>query len=297
MYQFALIGCGAAGRRHAAAIAQEHRLAIVCDIDKERADDLASIHKAHALYSIDELLENIRGIDVVVVCTPNGCHAEHSIKSLQAGCHVLCEAPLSLTGAAAWQMIETEKYCGRRLFVMHAAEGNSLMSSLKQRIGNNDEQLFSFELSCAAPVPQEDSWRRQSFPGGGALHGFFAGEIDLISYLFGPVAGASGKLSYEGELDISGTADLTMESGVRGSIAWALGDGKSRLTIRSFEQEIWSGDTEQFTGEADGLYDSYQQFIGVLAGEDRSRLFAATRTVEAIEKIYQSLSSNTATAR
>src|SRR5262245_43060998 len=96
---FAIIGCGKIAPRHAAEIVKFGRLAAVCDIVHSRADDLARAFGSAACYSIDELLSQSEAIDVVAVCTPNGLHAEHSIKTLNAGLHVLCEKPMSISSA------------------------------------------------------------------------------------------------------------------------------------------------------------------------------------------------------
>jgi predicted dehydrogenase len=44
---------------------------------------------------LDVLLQENTAIDVVAICTPNGLHAQHSIKALHKGCHVVCEKPMA----------------------------------------------------------------------------------------------------------------------------------------------------------------------------------------------------------
>src|SRR6476661_3907153 len=122
MYKFALIGCGSISKVHAEKINAFGKLVAVCDIFPSKADQLASQYQAKAYYDIDELLKDEEEFDIVCICTPVGCHAEHCIKSLQAGKHVLCESPLCITAAAAWQMIETEKFCRKKLFVVSTPE-------------------------------------------------------------------------------------------------------------------------------------------------------------------------------
>src|SRR5689334_9118456 len=94
--QFAIIGCGKIAPRHAAQITKYGTLSAVCDIEKSKADALGEQFSAIVYYSIDDLLANESGIDVLVICTPNGLHAEHSIKGLNAGLHVLCEKPMAI---------------------------------------------------------------------------------------------------------------------------------------------------------------------------------------------------------
>lgn len=300
MYQFALIGCGSVAVQHIEQITKHGTLAAVCDTDSEKADAFAERYAVPAFYSIDELLEGGKQIDVVVVCTPNGCHAEHCIKSLQAGHHVLCEAPLCLTAAAAWQMIETEKYCGRRLFVVHAAERNGLLDEVRSIIRENaGDQLLNFELECEAPLPDAEDWRAQAFPGGRALHAHFSGAIDVVSYLFRTIEEAKGVvIPVDGEKDTSGEVELRMKNGSGGLIRWSLKEGaerKNHLEIKAFEQPVWSADMDKFTRDGDRYYGVYQQFFSEVENRESPSpsLLAATRSVEAIEKIYTSISSTT----
>src|SRR5687768_8285103 len=105
MYTFAQSGCGRIAERHAENIVKTGILVAVCDIIPQKADSFAQKYNATSYYSIEDLMEQEKDIDVISICTPNGYHAEHSIKALQAGKHVLCEKPLCLTSAAAWQLI------------------------------------------------------------------------------------------------------------------------------------------------------------------------------------------------
>jgi len=78
---FAIIGCGRIAQRHAEHISNNGKLVAVCDIEKEKADDLGKKYKAEIFYTIEDLLNSKIEIDIVSICSPNGLHAEHSIKS------------------------------------------------------------------------------------------------------------------------------------------------------------------------------------------------------------------------
>src|SRR3982750_1525416 len=97
MYTFAIVGCGHIAHRHAENIIKQGRLTAVCDVDATKADAFARKYGATPYYAIDTLLKEEKELDVISVCTPNGLHAEHSIKAIQAGKHVLCEKPLCIT--------------------------------------------------------------------------------------------------------------------------------------------------------------------------------------------------------
>src|SRR6266699_2424001 len=111
-YKFAIVGCGQIAERHAEQIKRKGQLLAACDIVKEKANAFSKKFSAKAYYDIEELLLQEKEIDIISVCTPNGLHAIHSIKSLQAGKHVLCEKPMAISSEDAKLMIETEKRTG-----------------------------------------------------------------------------------------------------------------------------------------------------------------------------------------
>ncbi len=71
----------------------------ICDINEDTLNasgDKCGIPKEHRYTDYNDLVNN-KDIDVVVIVTPDQLHREMSIKFLEAGKHVMCEKPLSLT--------------------------------------------------------------------------------------------------------------------------------------------------------------------------------------------------------
>jgi predicted dehydrogenase len=56
-------------------------------------------------------------IDLVDVCLPTRLHAEHVLRALQAGKHVLCELPLAATMADARRIVDAAAASDRQVFV------------------------------------------------------------------------------------------------------------------------------------------------------------------------------------
>ena len=83
--KFAVIGQGHIGKRHAEMVRRnpECELVAVCDVAPKEKLGLNDL-KEKFYPSIDELLKAHPEVDVVNVCTPNGLHAEHSLKALEA---------------------------------------------------------------------------------------------------------------------------------------------------------------------------------------------------------------------
>ena len=68
-------------------------------------------------YDTMEQMADNSEIDVVYVVTPNGLHAEHSIKAAKAGKHVFCEKPMEVSVEKCERMIAAVKKAGRQLGV------------------------------------------------------------------------------------------------------------------------------------------------------------------------------------
>ncbi|HEX8313557.1 MAG TPA: Gfo/Idh/MocA family oxidoreductase [Flavisolibacter sp.] len=230
MKEFAIIGCGRIAKRHAENIQRIGKLSAVCDELPARADSFAAAYDTKAYYSVDDLLHQEKNIDFVAVCTPNGMHAEHIIKSLQAGKNVLAEKPLCLTKAAAWQIIETEKFCRRKLFLVKSARYNPILQQLKRMIDGNDlGQLYSFHLSCIwnRGDGYYTDWKGKLFPDGGTLYNQFSHYVDVMLWLFGSVADIKGfkaNLAHKESIEFedNGVVALQMQNGMIGSFHWTV---------------------------------------------------------------------------
>src|SRR6201985_941253 len=147
--QFAIIGCGRIAQRHAEHIHKKGILTAVCDVDQDKANGMASKYNAKAYYSIESLLAEEKNIDIVSVCSPNGLHAEHSIRALNAGFHVLCEKPMAITVADCGKMIQAAEKSNRRLFAIKQNRYNPPIAALKQLVDEDRlGDILSVQLSC-----------------------------------------------------------------------------------------------------------------------------------------------------
>ncbi len=79
----------------------------LCDDDPERGQSIASELDVPFFADCDALLEqNLQG---AIVCSENANHRRHTERAAQAGVHVLCEKPISVSMADARAMIDVCK--------------------------------------------------------------------------------------------------------------------------------------------------------------------------------------------
>ena len=228
--RFAIIGCGRIAQRHAAHITSRGMLVAVCDKKIEKAHALATSHGARAYSSIDALLATEKDLDVVAVCTPNGLHAAHSIQSLDAGCHVLCEKPMAISTESARAMMTAADNNHRRLFIVKQNRFNPPVQAVKQLL--QEERLgkvFSFQLSCFwnRNAAYYQDWRGTPDMDGGTLFTQFSHFIDLLYWLLGDVQTVQASIAnyaHQGSIafEDTGTALLEMSSGAIGTLNYTV---------------------------------------------------------------------------
>jgi UDP-N-acetyl-2-amino-2-deoxyglucuronate dehydrogenase len=228
---FALVGAGHIGQRHAAQIARCGRLTAVADILPERAHQLAAEYKARAYPSLEALLHTEQPA-VVVICTPNYLHAPQTLLSLEAGAHVLCEKPMCLTTTEAGAMINAAEKAGRHLFIVKQNRFNPPVRLLHQMITEGRlGRLHSFQVNAIWNRPPDyyrnSPWHGQKAKDGGILFTQFSHFIDLLPWLFGPLATVDAyrdnySLPRLLEAEDTGVAILRMTSGVIGTLLYTV---------------------------------------------------------------------------
>ena len=236
--KFALVGCGTIGTRHAALINQVGKLQAVCDIEKVKVDLFAIQYSCNGYNKIDDLLREEKDVDVIVICTPNGLHAQHSIKSLEAGHHVLCEKPMAINIEDAQQMITVAERTKKKLFVVKQNRFNPPVVAVKKVINEGRlGKIFNIQLNCfwnRHDSYYNNNWRGTKELDGGILYTQFSHFIDLLYWMIGEVEEVktfkNNFLHQESiELEDTGVVILKFQNGAIGTINY---------TVNSFEKNM-----------------------------------------------------------
>jgi UDP-N-acetyl-2-amino-2-deoxyglucuronate dehydrogenase len=293
--KFALIGCGRIAPRHAEQMVKYGKLIAVCDAAIEKADALAEQYNTNAYYNIDELLAAEKNLSIVSVCTPNGLHAEHAMKALQAGKHVLCEKPLSISSSSAKEMMTASVKNNRKLFVVKSTRYNPYLQSLKKVLDENKQgTIYSFQLNCfwnRPPAYYANSWRGTKELDGGTLFTQFSHYIDALLWLLGDVKTVTGVMKNAAhkksiEFEDTGVATLQMESGIIGGLNWSVNTFAKNMEVsltliaekgtvkisgeymNILEYEATEGFSLQQTGTANAAND-YGFYKGSMSNHDK----------------------------
>lgn len=110
MLKVAIIGCGRISKKHIEILTNKSinnaKLVSVCDIDIQKAENVASKFEITYYDDMHKMLEN-EDIDIVSILTPSGLHAKHTIEIAKYKKHIIVEKPMALTLEDADEMIKS----------------------------------------------------------------------------------------------------------------------------------------------------------------------------------------------
>jgi len=181
-----LVGYGAIGRDHAAAIAAIPglRLTGVCDLSDERRESAAREWSVRTHSRAEDLLED-SDVGLVVVGTPPSAHATSVVAALAAGKHVVCEKPFALRVEEVDRMIDSATakelmltvYQSRRWDPDYLAMRDVVRSG---RIG----EIFYMESFIGGHSHPCDFWHSHEPISGGTIYDWGSHYFDWILQLF-----------------------------------------------------------------------------------------------------------------
>lgn len=241
---FVVVGCGHIGKRHAKMILKnpEAELIALCDIQEKEKLGLSDFDVPY-FASIEDLLNSSLEFDVVCICTPNGFHASHSIKALEANKHVVCEKPMGLSKAECEEMIYKSLNVSKQVFCVmqnRYSPPSVWIKDLIERkvLGNihmvqincywNRDDRYYFKDNKKHP------WKGTKEIDGGTLFTQFSHFVDIMYWLFGDIKDIQGKFDdfthqHSTEFEDSGFINFHFVKGGMGSINFSTAVFNSNL--------------------------------------------------------------------
>jgi predicted dehydrogenase len=170
------------------------RVGCIYDHSRAAADKLAERWPgARSAGSIRELVAD-PAINAVFICTPTATHREMCVAAAVAGKHIFCEKPLAMNSADAMEMdaaIARAGVVGQVGLVMRFSAIYTVVGALANdpatgrilAITMRDDQQFPIRGT------HPSLWRNDpSLTAGGALAEHSVHDIDMFTWLFGPIA-------------------------------------------------------------------------------------------------------------
>ena len=223
MIGWGIVGCGAAGEFHAAALAElpDARLVAATDPDRERAAGLAERFGGRAVDSFEELLAR-PDVDAVSLTVPHDLHAPYALAAARAGTHALVEKPFTTTVADGETVVRAFRDADLRLGVMLQTRFSVALRAVATaleagRLGR------PYLVSVVVPCRRTDDYFGQSpwrasreRAGGGALTIQGIHLLDAILSLLGPpshVGAVTATNARQGAVEDTAIVTLRFPSG------------------------------------------------------------------------------------
>ncbi len=239
--KFAVVGCGHIGKRHAEMIKKnpEAKLTALCDIKPKKSLGIEA-YDVPFFSSIDELLSSKLDFDVVNICTPNGLHAEHAVKSLKHKKHIVCEKPLAIKKADAENIIFKSLQASRNVFVVMQNRYSPPSIWIKQVV---DEKLlgdiYMVQINCYWNRDEryysKNGWHGTQKLDGGTLFTQFSHFVDIMYWLFGDITNIKGNFKNFSHKNITDFEDS-------GSVSFNFVNGG--LGILNYSTSVWNENLE-----------------------------------------------------
>lgn len=218
-------------------MAKEHRrilgsldgvsIAAVCDVERERAEDLASGTGARVYLDWRDLLDH-EVLAALIVCTPPMSHREPAVEALSRGLPVYLEKPIARTLEDAAVIVEAAERTGTVCAVGYQWHALDVLDDLRQLL--EGEQIGLLVGTSIGPT-QSRPWFLDRRAGGGNLLERGSHHLDLARAVGGDVVSVQAAASRvrlarstggDGDIDDAVTIMLELASGALATVvvAW-----------------------------------------------------------------------------
>ncbi|MBI4604757.1 MAG: Gfo/Idh/MocA family oxidoreductase [Planctomycetes bacterium] len=228
--RFALVGCGRIAQSHIEALqgVPGAKLVIVVETREAAGRAAAEQNGCHLLTDFrDPQIPDL--IDAAIICLPPALHHEAARHFLEAGVHVLCEKPLTVSSADAMELVRLSDAKG--LTLMMASKFRYVDDVIKTKaitesgiLGN----IVLYENTFCSKVNMRDRWNSQkAVAGGGVLIDNGSHSVDIARYLLGPIKEVQAQNGIPAQgLEVEETVRLQFrtEGGVIGMVdlSWSI---------------------------------------------------------------------------
>lgn len=184
MLNIAILGLGEGRSTISAALASEKlNLVKVCDTNKEVCEQRGKEFRFDAYTTeYDDLLNDPR-IDAIAIYTPDHLHAEHVMRALASGKHVVCTKPFIDDLSRASELLELAERSNRKVFV---GQSSRFFEPMKRQRGDFDRGVIGDLITVEAFYNADHRWFLKKpwalDPGFKWLYGGLSHPVDFIRW-------------------------------------------------------------------------------------------------------------------
>lgn len=238
------------------------RVTLVADSEERgRADATARIEGVDVVDSVDALLARRDELDAVLVLTPDHLHAEHAVRTLEAGLPTFVEKPVATTIEDADRILVASARSGTRLYIGHNMRHMPVVQAMRGviqagTIGEVKAVWCRHFVSAGGDYYFKD-WHADRTNTTGLLLQKGAHDIDVIHWLAG---GYSHTVSAVGSLSVYGAITDHRDNSDRRMVDWYSLDNWPPTEQKELHPVVNVEDISQANLVLDnGVLASYQQ--------------------------------------
>jgi myo-inositol 2-dehydrogenase/D-chiro-inositol 1-dehydrogenase len=161
----------------------------VCDERPLKAEQLAATTGAAVVPDLEALLD--LDLDVVSVCTPPDSHVDLTLRSLEAGCSVLCEKPVARDLADARRLLAAARdaeAAGQVVAIGHVARFEAEHAAAQRLVADGmvgRVAMMTHSMTSAFPPWSEGGWLADPERSGGPLLDLAVHSFDYLAWVSG----------------------------------------------------------------------------------------------------------------
>ncbi len=206
-FRIAMIGAGGIAHTHVNYLKKLEGVEIVAAADLNPASlqkfkETFGVAKTFSDYG--QMLNGVKGIDAVDICTPNGLHAEHTIAALRAGKHVLVEKPMAMNAREGQQMLDAARKAGKELIVGFQHRFEPRTKLIRDQIASGAFGKILYVRAQALRrrgIPNWGVFGRKELQGGGPMIDIGVHIMETAHYMIGsprPITATGNTFTFMG---------------------------------------------------------------------------------------------------
>ena len=151
----------------------------------------------HTFTDYRQMLAEVKELDAISVCTPNGLHAQNTIDALQAGHHVLVEKPMAMNAREGQRMLDAARAAGKQLIVGFQHRFEPKTKLIRDQIASGSFGKIHYVRAQALRrrgIPNWGVFGRKELQGGGPMIDIGVHILESAHYMIGsprPVSASS----------------------------------------------------------------------------------------------------------